>query len=408
MGVRKVYENFDKIPILYRFDREYMLDAIRERPQLIHRISKVLDFYDEALMLALEKDGNLLTDLGEYANKKKYVLIAVKSRGESIRYASIYLQNDYKVAFEAVCNDPKAIKYISKDLKNNRVIVEKALESNICYLNFAGITLKNDLEFILKYSTHKGCLIRYVGNKIKSNKQIAMNLVVSDPFNYRELNTTLRNDIEIIEKTLEQNILLFEHIPQKIITREFLLKWIKKCYGINIFKYASNDIKLDKDFILNNIDLLHPFLESSLCFQNKNFLLKVIKFNPFIYGFLYENIKRDNDIVSEVLKHRNDTMTIADCWPNKNFIFTTEHLYYITKNDKNKFEKIENSLKCHNIKMNKSKDVNNLLSPYFVDNGNFLYKNDFDIEFVYLTNKRKNEFEDENNKHIKIIKISLF
>jgi hypothetical protein len=67
---------------------------------------------------------------------------AVKNDGGLLKYASLELQNNYKIVIEAVKNTGYALEHASCELQNNyKIVIEAVKNSRVC------------IKILFKYST---------------------------------------------------------------------------------------------------------------------------------------------------------------------------------------------------------------------------------------------------------------
>ncbi|MBR3402018.1 MAG: DUF4116 domain-containing protein [Parasporobacterium sp.] len=129
----------------------------------------------------LREDGALLQFLPEkYKSDKTYVLIAIKS-------------------------DPNAIKYCSEELRDNEDIIKAALqEDSEDILSFASDRLRDDYDIVLKAVKVDALNLQYASDRLRDNKDIVLRALKTYGGVLEDASERLQNDEELI-RIAEQN-----------------------------------------------------------------------------------------------------------------------------------------------------------------------------------------------------------
>ena len=190
-------------------------------------------------------------------------------------FAHITLMEEQGVGHETDWfQEEKVIKFLTENNKDKSIYMA-ALKYNPEVIFYANDTLKDDSELI-KYGVKEWgkSILRYASDRIKDDREI-VNEAIDYSSNYggfgfvlEYVSENLRNDTEIVNKAMTCC-----HDPE--VSQEF--------------QYASDEIKNNKDFILNQLEYFTHFYFDRPIFikyisnelkQDTEFVKKLIEINP--------------------------------------------------------------------------------------------------------------------------------
>ncbi len=112
----------------------------------------------------LEQNGIELNDYNAmqiclYFNEREICCDEVGLNGLALRYKSDRLKNDFLVVYRAVSQNGLALQFSSQKMKDDDCIVEKALKQNLSAIQWASDRIRESgyiVENILKYASETG------------------------------------------------------------------------------------------------------------------------------------------------------------------------------------------------------------------------------------------------------------
>jgi hypothetical protein len=127
-------------------------------------------------LLELRKDLRMLR------NDLDVVLSAVSRCGQQLKYASTDMRDNYDVVLAAVrANDGDSIlSFASERMRNERAIVQSAIEKNGLDLQYASNLLKSDFEMCLKAVSNNYKSFAHVSLSLRNNDEFVLECLKSD------------------------------------------------------------------------------------------------------------------------------------------------------------------------------------------------------------------------------------
>jgi hypothetical protein len=120
---------------------------------------------------------SILRDASEESKlNRNYVLETIRNIPQDLEYAKVF-QNDMEVVLEAVKREGDALEYASQELKNNKIIILRAITSKkhkFSTFKYASSELKNDKEFVLQAIKVSRQVFRYCNEILKTDRDILL------------------------------------------------------------------------------------------------------------------------------------------------------------------------------------------------------------------------------------------
>ena len=104
-------------------------------------------------------------------------LKAVESNGDALRFAAEELRADRDVVLKAVESDGRALMHAAEELRADRDVVLQAVESRGDALRFAAKELKAERDFILKAVESNGPTLEYAAEELRADPDFLLALV---------------------------------------------------------------------------------------------------------------------------------------------------------------------------------------------------------------------------------------
>jgi hypothetical protein len=180
------------------------------------------------------------------------------------------------------------VRVLPENLRNNKQVVLKAIETDESYINSISKLLKDDIDVAKKIMEKKPKEFENLSEKIRDNKNIALDAVKKDSSLYNFVSERLKLDEDILNATDFDNI-----YPQPIF---LFKKKIDKPTYLKLLKSLSRY----KTF---NSNLLVSVTDDVL--NDKNIVMKTIKLSKISYASLPIHMKKDDDVVETLIKNSN-------------------------------------------------------------------------------------------------------
>jgi len=231
-----------------RSNKEIIIEAIKQDPFAMIYISDKIKNNSEFIIHCIQNYNVYPYLPSKISQVKKFVLAAIKIKGDYFQNLPYGLQNDKEIALEAIKKDGLNISYISKK------------------------KLRNDKEIALTAIRENGSTIQYLKSKFRNDKNIALEVVKQDGYYIQYLEPKLAIDEDIIIEALRKNndVLKIKMTIFNKINGNLILKIIKS----NVLK----DLKkvLITFFMCFNKLRNCPFPFPNLCFEEiiSNFKLR--------------------------------------------------------------------------------------------------------------------------------------
>ena len=203
--------------------------------------------------------------------------------------------NDEFFMQAAINITPECIYYASKELKSNKDFMISVFIENPEILMFADKSLKDDKEFVMDALDIYPCaVLEYCNRKFWADKDVMLKAVSIDGLTYKYASNKLKADREIVDAALMQNFTVFSLINEYVKNKTNL-------YSDETFVLAA--IRNKADEILEKCD--------KSFFNNKEFVLKIVRFDGINLKYASNELKADKEIVELALSSNLDAYKYA-------------------------------------------------------------------------------------------------
>ena len=167
------------------------MDSAYSYQKIFKYVSKRLQSHRSVIIKAVSIDRTVYNSLPKITRFKKQVTLAAVSKdGNSLRFTSNELKDDYQVVKAAIRNAGRSIKYASKRLKDNKKLVLLAVSTSSgglggSVLMYVSSRLKHDRGVCLEAVKSESHAIRHVPEDLKSDPVIAHFALSYSPSNAR-------------------------------------------------------------------------------------------------------------------------------------------------------------------------------------------------------------------------------
>ncbi len=142
----------------------------------------------------------LALDNNDDLNKnREYILLAIKHREEAevLMHASKDLRSEKKIVLKAIQSDSSAFKYASDELREDREFMLEVLRIDGEALWFMIDEITDDRELVLEAVKNYGGALGLVVDSLKSDREIVLEAVKNDPSAFEFASEALQNDVEL-------------------------------------------------------------------------------------------------------------------------------------------------------------------------------------------------------------------
>lgn len=130
----------------------------------------------EQVVEMIQKDVTIIKYLPEeFKSDKELMLGAIKETPRAMKYVSKTLLNDKDFLIEAT-KENRALVYVPKEIRNNKELMTSVIEAvpaNLIYCE----ELKEDKEFVLGLVKKDGMTIRFVSESLQDDKDVVLEAV---------------------------------------------------------------------------------------------------------------------------------------------------------------------------------------------------------------------------------------
>ena len=188
-AVRKDGENLKYASDALKDNNQIVFEAVKHSDSALQHASLRLRNDDEIVLAAVKRQGHQLMDAsGRLQGDRNTVIEAVKNNHSALEFASKELRDDEGIIMTAIeyytrksryiTLSLKLLNYASLELRDNKMIVSKAVGLNALELEYASDRLKQEKEIVLAAVKNDGRSLRFVSApKIIDDQEIAMTAV---------------------------------------------------------------------------------------------------------------------------------------------------------------------------------------------------------------------------------------
>ncbi len=331
-------------------NKEIVLAAVSDSANAIEFASDRLKSDREVVLAAAGAFKSRLFEFisKDYKDDKEFMLNAVSSNGRNLQYASNSLRDDKDVVLAAVSEDGEALQYASDSLRDDKDIVLAAVSKKGEALRYASNSLRDDKDIVLAAVSKKGEALRYASDSLKNDKEVILSYInnggditsiwddigdlVKDPdivnyetfmphmrfFTYSDIRTHLNYYSGINFSELEKcyKIKWFDESAEnlRINDKDVALAGVKDGRS-DILRFLSDALKNDKDVVLaacsRKIYSNEFKYASNELKQDKEFVLSLVMNQGKALEDVSEELQNDRDVVLAAVKSHGDALKYA-------------------------------------------------------------------------------------------------
>ncbi|EFC36164.1 predicted protein [Naegleria gruberi] len=246
---------------------------------------------------AFKKLGKLKKWLKSFLPQKQLNVKIVPKR-EPIRFATEEKKNDPEFVTKYLKTNGSQLKYVSKELRNNKEIVMVAVSNYVDAIQFASDEIKDDDIFMKDILQIHPLTIRFCSERVKGT-HVTKEALKAKPFRMKEL----------------PSLSIEEFIPRSVIDdKEYALSMIDNT--CSTYHSLSDNLKNDRDICLRAVkNRLSISQIPPIYADDKEIALTAVRLSSYEYLSISERLKRDRDVALIALK--NSTQSIVHKVPEE-------------------------------------------------------------------------------------------
>ncbi|KAG2388595.1 hypothetical protein C9374_000034 [Naegleria lovaniensis] len=283
---------------------------------------------------------------------REFVMQIVQHKGSEIFYTtSRKICRDKQVVMAAIKNEVFAALHASRKLKNDRDFVLEAVQLNGEVLANIGRTFHQDREIVLAAVKQNGTVLGRIvqeewsdGNvtlekgKLRSDPEIALEAIKQNKKALFDVPNNLHRDLSFMSKALQ---LIYPDLKNFDYSSKEIMLNIVQDFPF-LLKFASDEIKNDRDVVINAIcNSVHSLeFASDSCKNDKEIALLAVRLEAIGLCLVSQELKNDYDVVlaavhrdgnalsyaSETLKRNKEILLTAIKTNARAFIYMSKEL----------------------------------------------------------------------------------
>ena len=269
-----------------------------------------------------------------YKNDKDIILAAVNNHGYNLEFASEYYKNDKEIVLAAILSYGGALKYASDFFKNDKEIILIALKDDSMALEYVSDKYKNNKEIVKFAISGRGSALKFASQDCKNDEEIILlairNHQYGNPFKYAS--DILKNNKDFINKAIEINGYVLDHVNHKYITEENMMIAIRMNADLILHKPFYYHIKNIKKMIKINPYLI-KYMKCIIPYNYKKKVWNIIKFK-YNKKIILESVIKSGMVLKYIpKKYRYNKQIVKAAIKSNNLAF-----YYVPRklqNDRN-------------------------------------------------------------------------
>ncbi len=244
----------------------------------------------EVMMKVVGKYPYLLKEASkELKNDKDLVCKALKKNGNAVQHASASLKEDNEVATLAILSEPLSLNWFSDKIKGNRFRVKDAIRKDPRALRYATPELQTDKKLVLEHKSKKSFenLVE-MQSPLLQDPKFVVDFINTGDFTVT-LPESLRNDKNFWEA--------FTEVLSKMVVVPPTFQ--------NYLKQLGEDIKKDPSFFtkLVKVNGWYLFYAPKEIRKNSEVVKVAVGSNPQAFKFVDKELLDNKEILKELVLH---------------------------------------------------------------------------------------------------------
>jgi len=238
-----------------------------------------------------------------WLNHREFAKRLVSLHGMVLRYLPCY-QNDKEFIELAITSWPKALKYASDEIHQDKDFVKSILKKEVCCFPYTGYNIRSDKEIVMEV-LETGSMWNFLPAELQQDIDVLIQIVTHWP------SMAPRIMEETDSHFLSHNFYLRVAEKQGRYSKEFPLK-IQGSKEIMLaaienyssaFLYCSDELTEDKEFVLLALDKNKEAIQyvSSELREDIDVVIAVVLQDASLFKFIPSSVKNDVDFMKELM-----------------------------------------------------------------------------------------------------------
>lgn len=192
---------------------------------------------------------------------RTFVLDAIEIHEAVYRFAKDDLLDD-EFNLEAVKRNGLVLRYLSDTDKSNETIALTAIENNPEAMQYVSRRLRDDDEFALKALTLNGCVFKYLNDLQRNNRELVLAAIESHPISITFASEELRSNADFLIEAAKKNGFIGFYIQHFALEQKDTVDFFSEAEA-NILKRLKLLTRSERECVLSEIRQ-HRYLSFAL------------------------------------------------------------------------------------------------------------------------------------------------
>lgn len=283
-------------------DRKFILEAVQTNGLVIRYLPQIFKQDREIALAAVQNNGLALEFVAENlrTGDQEIILAALTNTGHAFQYIIGDLKNDHDIILAALHDN---INIIPQTLLNDKNFMLKAVAKNGLTLEKASPALKKDKEVVGTAVKQSGRALHYADESFKDNYEIVFAAIEQDPDFFVHVSKTFKNNFEIALTAVRGSRNAYQYISEELKENEIILEAALEHSG-EALRHTSVKLRDNKQLVLKAVETINCFKYASNELRgDREVLLKALNVDCFAIEFASPELQADDEI-NQILKEK--------------------------------------------------------------------------------------------------------
>lgn len=227
-----------------------------------------------------------------------------------LKFLSKKLQEDKKFVLKALSKNLYQFKDLKEELRYDKSIVMHYISLGYDFYQYTGIPqeLIDDQDVMQALMNSKSYTMMLQSKKLAYDKEFILRMIKKHPSIYKYLPKEIESDLDVFLMAIRSDSKYLWNIKYTKFAndRDFFLNHLQEFPQLS--SHFSNEMKNDKDFVVQNIVRNKHFILGDKLQKDKEFVLMLIKEHKLPAYMINMDLKSDKEIAFSLLKNDNSIM----------------------------------------------------------------------------------------------------
>ncbi|HHH19153.1 MAG TPA: DUF4116 domain-containing protein, partial [Campylobacterales bacterium] len=286
-----------------RQDENLTRTLLEQSPYLIYQIDAGFRNNKAFMLPYLNENPEFFPSIGKrLAADEAFVSDFFRRHHQGFQYLTETERQDTNLIKQALDQNYDAFAYVHPSLKQDKAFVLELIASGYDIFFEINATLKNDPEVLLSYLKHTGAYAVYdINRSFFKDETFVQHALEEAGFGLEYATQAQQQDRTLVLNAVQKNPHAFRYAHYFSNDKE--MAKIAVDADSFLFRYCSDAIKKDKEFILSSAmdyNILNE-MDTSLA-EDKSFALQLLHKDPQNFYYVNQTLKNDPDVVFAYLE----------------------------------------------------------------------------------------------------------